>query len=310
MKIRKGGVLTREFEKRVLDGETMALRALVLQAQGISTVETRNRQWEINAKADGTGGTRLLFTGYASVVEAPFSQGDWMGDYTTILRGGCFTKTLSETPDVIFCLNHDWDAVPMARTKAGTLRLAADTTGLHNEADLDASRADVYMIQSAMEAGELDAQSFAFFVTQQVWSPDFTQRDILEVDIDGGDTSIVTWPANPATTGTVGLHKRQAHCLLKTSVPGLIAQKARDERMAGKSLSTSTMETLQAVLDLISSADDGLDAALPMLSALMGVDNPDVESAPADLEVNQTPDPAIELERLALVEEQYRTTAA
>lgn len=305
LKIRAGGVLTREFEQRVLDGDHMAMRALVVQAQGVNTLDLETKQWELNAKADGTGGTRLTFTGYASVVEHQFTMGDWLGDYNVILRQGCFAKTLSESPDVIFCVNHDWDAVPMARTaKAGTLRLSADSTGLYNEADLDVTRSDVYQVQSAMEAGELDAQSFAFMVTRQEWSPDFEQRDILEVDINGGDTSVVTFPANPATTGTVGLHKRQAHALIRTNVPALLAQKARAERHAGKALSAATMESLQAVLDLISAADTGLSSAVPLLSALMGLDE-ETEAAPTDAET-ASHEPDLDLERLALIEAEYQ----
>jgi phage head maturation protease len=53
-----------------------------------------------------------------------------------------------------------------------------------------------------MDGGELDAMSFAFYVVRQMWSPDYEQRDITEIDLDGGDTSVVTHPANPATTGT------------------------------------------------------------------------------------------------------------
>jgi HK97 family phage prohead protease len=62
---------------------------------------------------------------------------DWLGSYNEIVRTGAFNKTLAESPDVIFCLNHDWASAPMARTGPGTLRLAADSTGLHTEADID-----------------------------------------------------------------------------------------------------------------------------------------------------------------------------
>lgn len=277
LKVRAGGALTRDLEARVLAGEPRALRALLRQAQGANTLDMGFKDVQLRAAPDGTGGSRLLFTGYASVAEAPFTMSDWLGDFTEIVRTGAFSRTLGQSPDVIFCLNHDWDGAPMARTKAGTLRLSEDTTGLHAEADLDGNRADVYQVQSAMEAGELDAMSFAFWVTQQTWSPDYDQRDILEVDLDGGDTSVVTWPANPATTGTTALRKRAANTLLRTRVPALLGEQVRTEVRAGKALSASTMETLQQVLDLIADADDAVDAAQPLLAELMGVPNPDDE---------------------------------
>lgn len=275
-KVRAGGILTRELEQRVLDGDTRALRALVRQAQGANMLDLPFRDVELRAKADGTGGSRLLFTGYASVTESPFTMADWLGDYEEVLRSGCFTQTLSQNPDVIFCVNHGWDGVPMARTKAGTLRLSEDLTGLYTEADIDPRRSDVFAVQSAMEAGELDAMSFAFWVIRQTWSPDYMQRDILEVDLDGGDTSVVTWPANPATTGTVALRQRAAQSLLRTRVPALVGEVVREQR-AGKALSAATMDVLTQVLDLMSGADDALDAARPLLADLMGL--PDADDA-------------------------------
>jgi len=281
-KIRSGGLA--QFEQRVADGDTRALRALVRQAMGPNTLDLRfDKGTELRAAPDGSGGEKLLFTGCASVVDAPFTITDWLGDYTEIVRPGAFTKTLAESPDVIYCLNHAWGGAPMARTKSGTLRLSTDTAGsLMVEADLDGTRADIHQIHSAMDAGDLDAMSFAFWVTRQTWSPDYDQRDILEVDMDGGDVSVVTWPANPATTGTTALRSVQARALMRTRVPALIAQRARAEQRAGKALSTSTMETLQAVLDLIAGADESLDASLPLLSELMGVPNPDADDATDD----------------------------
>ena len=273
MKIRSGGL--KELEQRVLDGDVRAMRALVRQASGPNTLDLPFKDVQLRAAPDGTGGTRLLFTGYASVVEVPFTMGDWLGDYTEIVRDGAFTDTLSRSPDVIFCLNHGWDGAPMARTIASTLRLSADTTGLYSEADLDGQRADVYQVQSAMDAGELDAMSFAFYVTRQLWSPDYEQRDILEVDLNGGDVSVVTWPANPATTGTTALRKQAATALARSRVPSLIVQRARAEKRAGATLSAATMETLQSVLGLVADADVAVDSAQEILSELMGVPNPD-----------------------------------
>lgn len=318
VKVRAGGVLTRELEERVLAGETRALRALVRQAQGSNTLDLPFQHVELRAKPDGTGGERLLFSGYASVTEAPFEMCDWLGPYTEVMRAGCFTQTLSQNPDVIFCVNHDWDSVPMARTKAGTMRLAEDTTAEHGltglwcEAELDARRSDVFKVQSAMEAGELDAMSFAFWVVRQMWSPDYEQRDILEVDMDGGDASVVTWPANPATTGTTTLRKRAAQSLLRTRIPALVGDMVRSETRAGKALSSATMDTLQAVLDLIADADDALDDAQPLLAELMGVPNPDDDTVPdgdgsdGDQESQSTEPTGMSLARMQLLEDARR----
>jgi HK97 family phage prohead protease len=304
VKIRHGGLAL--LEQRVMDGDTRALRALVRQGSGPNTLDRTFRDVELKAAPSGGSTTRLTFTGYASTTEDPYEIQDWLGPYSEVVRAGAFTKTLAEGPDVIFCVNHAWDGVPMARTGPATCLLKEDTTGLLVEAYLDASRADVYQVQSAMEAGELDAMSFAFWVTRQMWSPDYEQRDIQEVDLDGGDVSVVTWPANPGTTGSTALRKRQALTLMRSRVPGLLLERARSEKRAGKALSTSTMETLQAVLDLIADADVAVDAAQPLLAELMGVDNPDDETPAVDdsstetESVSSSQSPDLVRQRLAL----------
>jgi HK97 family phage prohead protease len=274
LKTRRGGLDYEDLERRVLAGEPGAMRPLVRQGVGVNQLDMPFKEVELRAAPDGTGGTRLLFTGYASCTEQIYQMQDWLGPYSEIVRQGAFAKTLAGKPDTIFCLNHGWDAAPMARTGPGTLRLVEDEVGLAVQADIDGKRADVYTVQSAMDAGELDAMSFAFWVTRQEWSPDYEQRDIFEVDIDGGDTSVVTWPANPTTSGTTALRAAQARALLRSGVPRLIVARAREEKRAGKSLSASTMATLEEVLDLIAASDVGLDAAQPLLAELMGVSNP------------------------------------
>jgi HK97 family phage prohead protease len=148
-------------------------------------------------------GGSLRFTGYASVTESAYEMEDWLGDYTEVIRRGAFSKTLAEAADVPFKLNHS--GMTLARTKSGTMRLAEDSTGLHVEADLDPANGDVRNIRSAMERGDLDEMSFAFRVTRQEWSPDYTQRDITEVNLNKGDVSIVNYGANPHTAGLTSL---------------------------------------------------------------------------------------------------------
>jgi hypothetical protein len=300
----------------------MALRALLRQSEGVNTLDLRRGtvrgdlsvpNIECRAVANGTGGTRLNFTGYASITDFGYPRADFLGDYTETVRPGAFAKTLAEGADIHFQVNHAGllaDAEPMARRVVAqgftpTLRVDEHRgTGLWTDADLDGGRDDVYRLQSMMEAGEMSAMSMGFWVTQQRWSPDYEQRDILEVDMNGGDVSAVTYPANPATTGTTTLRAAAAQSLLSTRVPALVAQRVQTEMRAGAKLSSATMEVLQQVLTLISSADEAVDAAQPLLAALMGVPNPDIDAA-APVEAPQTtvtgPDPAAVRERLRLL---------
>lgn len=154
---------------------------------------------EVRAKPDGSGGTRYDIEGYASAYDEPYEMYDCWGSYTERVRAGAGAKTLSENPDVVFLLNHD--GLPMARTKAGSLALSEDTTGLHVLATgLNGSMSVVRDVVTAIEDGILDEMSFAFIVVRQEWSPDYLQRDIVEYNINRGDVSAVTFGANPATS--------------------------------------------------------------------------------------------------------------
>jgi HK97 family phage prohead protease len=126
---------------------------------------------------------------------------DFLGEYTERIMPGAFAKSLASGADVPFKVNHS--GITLARTKSGTMRLAEDSTGLHVEADLDPRSPDVQALRSAMERGDLDEMSFAFRVNSQEWSPDWSQRDITEVDLNKGDVSAVNYGANPATAGAV-----------------------------------------------------------------------------------------------------------
>jgi HK97 family phage prohead protease len=184
--------------------------------------QTAFRDVALRSHADGTGGENLRFTGYASVTETPYEMNDWLGEYTEVVRRGAFTKTLSEGADVPFKVNHD--GITLARTKSGTMRLSEDSTGLYVEADLDPSSPAVQTLRSAMERGDLDEMSFGFRVTRQEWSPDYTQRDITEVNLSKGDVSVVNYGANPATGGLTSLRGRDLEMLLRDVPPERLRQ--------------------------------------------------------------------------------------
>lgn len=167
-----------------------------------NTVERRSvpfRDVELRAKPNGTGGDTVTFRGYACVTEEGYEMQDWLGPYTEVVRSGAFSKTLGESADVPFLVNHG--GLTLARTKSGTMRLSEDDTGLHTEADLDANSPHVQALRSAMDRGDVDEMSFGFWVTRQQWSPDYDQRDILEVNLNKGDVSVVNYGANPNTAG-------------------------------------------------------------------------------------------------------------
>jgi hypothetical protein len=187
------------------------------------------------------------------------------------------------------------------------MKLAEDTRGLHVEADLDPANPQVQALRSAMDRKDIDEMSFAFWVTRQCWSPDYDQRDILEVNLNKGDVSAVNYGANPNTAGAQ-MNARQLAAQLQHmpaeerkrvfdrlaeefQEPVLLTDRSQaaawlkdrfTEIRAGKQLSGATMDTLQSVLDLVAAADDAVDEAQVQLSGLMGVPNPDDDADDGD----------------------------
>lgn len=158
------------------------------------------RAWDvrdIEMRDNGDGSVTL--DGYASVTDSPYAVSDFLGDYTETISRGAFAKTLQERADVRLLVNHG--GVPLARTKSGTLTLSEDGHGLRSVATLDAQNPTVQEVRSAMRRGDLDQMSFAFRATRQEWNKDYSERTISELKLY--DVSVVTYPANPATT--VGL---------------------------------------------------------------------------------------------------------
>lgn len=234
-------------------------------------------EMELRETDDGV----LHLTGYASVTETPYD----VGFYVETIKRSAFTRTLSEAPDVTLLLNHE--GLPLARTKAGTLRLAEDEHGLRVDADLDPVDPDTIVLKRKMDRGDLDGQmSMAFQVTSQRWDEEYTHREILGLSLNRGDVSIVTQGASPTTSASI---RSSAAALalrdLGSEVVIAAFREWRDhtllprEQRAGKTLSTATMEVLTSISELMTSADDALDEAIPALAELMGVPDPDIDEA-------------------------------
>lgn len=153
--------------------------------------------FEVRAK----GGTPSV-GGFASVTEKGYEMWDMFGPYTEVVALTAFDATLATDPLVEFTINHGaGGGLPMAHTRNATLVLAAvhdgDPTGLRFDATVDASRHDVADMLKAMERGDLAEASFKFRIIRGLWSPDWMQYRIEEIDIDRGDVSAVNFGANP-----------------------------------------------------------------------------------------------------------------
>ena len=170
----------------------------------IRKVERRGLPMEMRAKPDGTGGTTFEFEGYGSVFNEAFPMWDnWGEQYREVVMPGAFKRSLA-TPGlyVPFLIGHNDRSIPLAQTCNGTMHLSEDSHGLHVLAQMDGRRTDVQNLAYAVERGDMDQMSIGFVTMGQEWSPDFEQRSMLDLELDGGDVSSVAIAASRATAGS------------------------------------------------------------------------------------------------------------
>ncbi len=248
------------------------LSLLAQRATLAGSREIRSRPFtgcEMRERPNGSGGTDLVFTGYASVFDTPYTITDWLGDFAETVTRSAFDKTIAEGCDTVFLRNHA--DMTLARTKSGTLRLATDSTGLHTEARLDPANYAVQALRSAVERGDVDEMSFAFRCIRDAWNKNYDERQLVEVSLHHGDVSAVNFGANGATAGTLAMRSRQFQFVGFDSVVAALR-----EFRSGASLSATSTATLKHVLSLCSTADTAMDNAQVVLSDLLGVTNPDI----------------------------------
>lgn len=155
---------------------------------------------ESDATASGLG-----FRGHAAM----FDKRTWIGSkrwgFWEEIARGAFARTLANGADVRFLVNHDPNLV-LARTKAGTLRLAEDEVGLAVDADMaDVSYARDLAILLAR--GDVSQMSFAFVPVAWEYTEAEDGNDLYRItEVELFDVAAVTYPAYEDTDA--GLRSR------------------------------------------------------------------------------------------------------
>ena len=120
--------------------------------------------------------------------------------FTERIAPGAFNETLSSGADVKLYYNHD-ASMPLARTRSKTLTLRSDRSGLAFSAELP----DTTLgrdIKTLLERGDLSGEmSFGFFVTEDSWNKDRTQRLVKKALLV--EVSIVQDAAYPQTSSSL-----------------------------------------------------------------------------------------------------------
>lgn len=159
--------------------------------------------FEFEMRAASGDANKLHFTGYAALFDSPARVGSGpLGPFTEWLNRNAFDKTLNARPDLVLRTEHR--NLPIARTTANNLRLSTDSKGLLVSADLDRRDTDVAQLEIKMQNGNLNQMSYVFRTVRDKWNDDYTERELLEVNLDKGDVSIVTYGANENTTARMG----------------------------------------------------------------------------------------------------------
>lgn len=220
----------------------------------------------------------LTLTGYASTYNEPYN----MGGYTETVAPGAFKRTLGQRPDVRLLINHD--DLPLARTVSGTLLLDSDSRGLRVQADLDPSDPDVARLAPKLRRRDVNQMSFGFRVMGDDgddWTRDFSERTLRALDLNDGDVSVVTYPANPGTSA--GIRAAGGRDL---EVMASIIRHAEQRAMSPQ----DTMAALSRALGYVAAVDAIVDGAQADLASVLGVQNPDIAQDGADPDGDGIPD--------------------
>lgn len=219
-------------------------------------------------------------SGYASTFNEPYD----MGWYTEQVDAQAFRETLGRRPDVRLLVNHD--GLPLARTSSGTLSLDTDSRGLRVAAQLDPADPDVAALVPKMRRGDLNQMSFSFRVASggDAWSSDMATRTLRNLDLNDGDVSVVTYPANPSTLATV--RSGGGHALEAVAS----AVRILEERAASPD---DVREVLERALGYFAAVDSIVDDAQAVIADALGVENPDdAQDAADEADATQTTDDA------------------
>lgn len=151
--------------------------------------------YELRAKQDS-----FSFEGYAAVFNKPSVPMQFAGlgggrRFIEVIEPGAFRDSLAGVPDVALLNNHDMTGIPLARTSAGTMRLAEDEYGLRVSADLPNNAAGTVM-RDAVARGDIRGMSFRFGNAVDSWSQSgrYRLRSIRQLEL-GPEVSFATFPA-------------------------------------------------------------------------------------------------------------------
>ena len=236
-------------------------------------IEQRIAVNELEIREVGDG---MTLRGYAAVFNSPSQP----LPFTETIQPGAFLDSLKSRNDIKLLWNHDTGVV-LGSTRAGTLRLSEDLTGLLVEADLPDTQAGRDAAIS-IKRGDVTGFSFGFRVPVggDEW-PSASERILKRVNVH--EVSVgVAFPAYLATEGTAmirGMSELSTKILELAEKRGVSAEELTDALLALESgdelterqgeLLTETLSKVLAKKDAPESPAGLLDLKKKQLDLLM-----------------------------------------
>jgi HK97 family phage prohead protease len=208
----------------------------------------------------------IVLTGTPIVYDTPYKVNGATGSFSETVQRGAASHLLNS--DVVLAWNHDTDAIPLARTSSGTLKLTDRAHGVDFEARLDPRNPSAVALESAVERGDVSQMSIGFTVAQDKWTGTGQTRS-RSIGRFGSlvDISPVVWPASPTTSVSV------LQRAMMTAPDETLADFDRiyTELRAGRVLSSDNEDALKTALQSLHEvlSSNGFDTA----AFLGGVDD-------------------------------------
>lgn len=215
----------------------------------------------VEARIEGEGDAKKSrLAGYAAVFYRQDDPGTeyWLwSDMVERIMPGAFDRAI-KSDDVRALFNHDPNLV-LGRSKASTLTLSTDETGLSYEIDPGDTQIGRDVV-SHVRRGDVTGSSFSFVPTKITWSEETRNtngqeskiwiRQIDEVTLY--DVGPVTFPAYEASSSTV----RNAGTLCNRSASDAENERSalireRDSQLSGFSIHDAARELNQMAIDAV-----------------------------------------------------------
>ncbi len=146
-------------------------------------------------QTDGSDG--LTLEGYAAVFNEPTTIDSWEGTFTETIKPSAFDKVLRQNPRPVIQFDHGQHPLLGSIPIASLERLAVDKKGLFVRGRVF----DNWLtepVRDAIRGEAIEGMSFRFKVAEDKWSPDRSQRSIVEI----GQLPELGPVVFPAYTGT------------------------------------------------------------------------------------------------------------